>query len=91
MNLEDAENLKRLVKTLTLVRDRVRSVAIRYNTDFCCCTVRLAKSPQDVYKLHNAWYNCVMKQRFVADNTSLGKGIYNVTANRSLQQVLYGG
>ncbi len=32
MNLEDAENLERLEKKLALVRDRVRSVALRYNT-----------------------------------------------------------
>ena len=34
MNIEDAENLGRLEKRLTLIRDRVRSVALRYNTGF---------------------------------------------------------
>jgi hypothetical protein len=34
MNIEDAENLERLEKKLALVRDRVRSVALRYNTGF---------------------------------------------------------
>ncbi len=34
MNLEDAENLERLEKKLALIRDRVRSVAFRYNTGF---------------------------------------------------------
>jgi hypothetical protein len=34
MRLEDAENLERLEKKLALVRDRVRSVALRYNTGF---------------------------------------------------------
>ncbi len=34
MRLEDAENLERLEKKLALIRDRVRSVALRYNTGF---------------------------------------------------------
>lgn len=34
MNLENADNLERLEKKLALVRDRVRSVALRYNTGF---------------------------------------------------------
>jgi len=34
MNLEQAENLERLEKRLTLIQDRVRSVALRYNTGF---------------------------------------------------------
>lgn len=34
MNVEDAENLERLEKKLALIRDRVRSVALRYNTGF---------------------------------------------------------
>ena len=34
MNIEDAENLERLEKKLTLIRDRVRSVALRYNAGF---------------------------------------------------------
>ena len=34
MNIEDAENLERLEKKLVLVRDRVRSVALRYTTGF---------------------------------------------------------
>ena len=34
MNLENAENLERLEKKLALIRDRVRSVALRYNTGF---------------------------------------------------------
>ena len=34
MNIENAENLERLEKKLALIRDRVRSVALRYNTGF---------------------------------------------------------
>ena len=34
MNLELAEHLERLEKKLALIRDRVRSVALRYNTGF---------------------------------------------------------
>ena len=34
MNLEDAENLERLERKLALIRDRVRSVALKYNTGF---------------------------------------------------------
>ena len=34
MNIEDAENLERLEKKLALIRDRVHSVALRYNTGF---------------------------------------------------------
>ncbi len=34
MNVEDAENLERLERKLALIRDRVRSVALRYNTGF---------------------------------------------------------
>jgi len=34
MNIEDAENLERLERKLALIRDRVRSVALRYNTGF---------------------------------------------------------
>lgn len=34
MNIEDAENLGRLEKKLRLIQDRVRSVALRYNTGF---------------------------------------------------------
>lgn len=34
MNVVDAENLERLEKKLGLIRDRVRAVALRYNTGF---------------------------------------------------------
>jgi hypothetical protein len=34
MNIEDAENLERLERKLALIRDRVRSVALRYNCGF---------------------------------------------------------
>lgn len=34
MNIEHAESLERLEKRLALIRDRVRSVALRYNTGF---------------------------------------------------------